>query len=101
MTLPCGCPEQLPQWDGKDIDLGGEPMFNFPIATFVHMPMGYEVYLGRVRHLMTQLELNPRWPGLYLRRLRFRRRVRRPPRRGHGMSCFVLQRQHEPRRRPM
>ncbi len=68
MSLPCGCPEHFPQWDGQDIELGSEPMFDFPIPTFLHMPMGYEVYLGRVRHLIKQLELDERWPGFYLTR---------------------------------
>ena len=62
-TLECGCPEDFPDWDNKDIDLGGQAMLELPIATFLHMPMGYEVYLGRVRHLITQLELEPIWPG--------------------------------------
>ncbi len=68
MILPCGCPKQFPQWDGQDIDLGSEPVFDFPIATFLHMPMGYEVYLRRAHQLVTQLELSERWPGFYLTR---------------------------------
>jgi len=65
-TLECGCPEHFPDWDGKDIDLGGEPMLELKIGTFLHMPMGYDVYLGRVRHLIKELELEPKWPGFYL-----------------------------------
>lgn len=68
MTLACGCPEEFPDWDNKNVALGGEAVLALPIPTFLHMPMGYEVYLGRVRHLITQLELEPRWPNFYLTR---------------------------------
>lgn len=68
MTLECGCPEESPDWDNRDVDLGGEAVLALPIPTFLHMPMGYEVYLGRARHLITQLELEPRWPDFYLTR---------------------------------
>ncbi len=91
MTLPCGCPEQLPPWDGKDVELGGEPMFNFSIATFMHMPMGYEVYLGRVRHLITQLELNTPWPGFYLTRTGWMRgQILAPLQQGDSPSRHVI-----------
>jgi hypothetical protein len=66
MILECGCPGDYPDWDNQDVDLGGEPVLELPIATFLHMPMGYEVYLGRARHLITQLELEERWPGFFL-----------------------------------
>lgn len=66
MTFPCGCPEHFPDWDGKDIDLGGQPVLDFPMRTFLHMPTGYEVYLGRVRKIMTDLELKEQWPGFYI-----------------------------------
>ncbi len=68
MTLECGCPEHFPDWDNQDVDLGGEAVLELSIPTFLHMPMGYEVYLGRVRHLISQLELEPRWPGFNLTR---------------------------------
>ncbi|ALP51743.1 hypothetical protein Tel_00515 [Candidatus Tenderia electrophaga] len=68
MTLECGCPEHFPDWDNEDVDLGGAAMLELPIPSFLHMPMGYEVYLGRARHLVSQLELEPRWPDFYLTR---------------------------------
>lgn len=66
MTLECGCPEQFPDWDNQDVDLGSEAVIELSIPTFLHMPMGYEVYVGRVRHLIKQLELEPRWPDFFL-----------------------------------
>lgn len=68
MTLECGCPEHFPDWDNEDVELGGAAVLELPIPTFLHMPMGYEVYLGRARHLISQLELEPRWPDFYLTR---------------------------------
>ncbi len=68
MTLECGCPEHYPDWDGQDIDLGSQAMLALSIPTFLHMPMGYELYLGRVRHLLKELELKERWPGFMLTR---------------------------------
>lgn len=67
-ALECGCPEHYPDWDGKDVDLGGEAVLELPIPSFLHMPVGYEVYLGRARHMVKQLELKPRWPDFYLTR---------------------------------
>lgn len=68
MTLPCSCPETYPDWDGQDIDLGGSAVLALPIPTFLHMPMGYEVYLGRLNHLLQHLDVKQRWPGLVLTR---------------------------------
>lgn len=75
MALDCGCPEHYPDWDGKDVDMGGEAVLELPIPTFLHMPMGYEVYLGRVRHLIEQLELEPRWRDFCLSRTGWMRGV--------------------------
>ncbi len=65
-TLPCGCPETFPDWDGKEIDLGGEQVLAFPLPTFLHMPIGFDLYMGRVRHIVKQLELEERWPGFFM-----------------------------------
>ena len=68
MTLPCGCPEHYPGWHGDDINLGSQKVLSLPIGTFLHMPVGYDVYLGRLRHMLKQLELEERWPGFVLTR---------------------------------
>ena len=65
-TYDCGCPKHFPDWDGQDINLGGQAMLALPMPTFLHMPTGYEVYMGRARHLITELELKPLWPGFAL-----------------------------------
>ncbi len=68
MTLECGCPETFPDWDGQDIELGGEAVLSFPLPTFLHMPIGFDLYMNRVKHIITQLELEERWPGFFLTR---------------------------------
>ena len=68
MTLECGCPETFPDWDGQDINLGGDPILSLSLPTFLHMPMGYDLYVGRVRHIIKELELEERWPGFFLTR---------------------------------
>ena len=66
MTLECGCPEHYPDWDGQDIDLGGMAILELPLPTFLHMPMGYDLYVGRIRKLIEDLELEQQFPGFYL-----------------------------------
>lgn len=66
MTLACGCPEHYPDWHDNDIDLGGHRVLTLPIGTFLHMPIGYDVYVGRMRQMLKQLELKERWPNLLL-----------------------------------
>lgn len=68
MALSCGCPETIPDWHNRDIDLGGQAALILPLPTFLHMPMGYDLYRGRLRHLVQQLELPESWPGLTLTR---------------------------------
>ena len=68
MTLPCGCPDKVPDWHDHDIDLSGHAALIMGLPTFLHMPMGYDVYRGRVRHLIQQLELQESWPGITLTR---------------------------------
>ncbi len=91
MTLECGCPEHFPDWDGKDINLGGQPMLALPIPTFLHMPMGYEVYLGRVRHLLDELELSEKWPGFMLTKTGwFRGQILSPLEKGDSPSRHII-----------
>lgn len=66
MTAVCACPGEWPDWDGRDIDLGGEWVYELPIATFLHMPFGYEIYVARQADEIRKLELQERWPGLVL-----------------------------------
>lgn len=68
MTRDCLCPEQYPDWHQKDIDLGGHCIHSIPIASFLNMPMAYEMYLGRQQQEIDSLKLKEIWPGLVLTR---------------------------------
>lgn len=45
MSMPCGCPTDVPAWDGQDIDLSGKHVHILPIPMFMHMPIAYGLYL--------------------------------------------------------
>jgi hypothetical protein len=68
MMLECGCPADYPDWHGQDIDLGHQPAHILPIASFLHMPLSYEIYKQRQQSEIEQLELRERWPGFALTR---------------------------------
>ena len=68
MSLSCACPELYPDWDGKDIDLGGQCVHSLGIPMFLHMPLSYEVYLKRQYNDIQGLQLQEPWPGLVLTR---------------------------------
>lgn len=68
MSLSCACPEHYPDWDGKDIDLGGHCVHILSIPMFLHMPLSYEVYLKRQYHDIHGLQLTEPWPNLVLTR---------------------------------
>jgi hypothetical protein len=68
MSLSCACPEHYPDWDGKDINLGGRCVHALSIPMFLHMPLSYEVYLKRQYHDIHGLQLKEPWPGLVLTR---------------------------------
>ncbi len=68
MALDCGCPEHYPDWDGQDIDLGGQAMLALKTTTFLHMPMGHETHLGQIRYLINNLELKAQWPEFVMSR---------------------------------
>lgn len=64
----CGCPDVYPDWDDKDIDLGGCPVHQLSIPTLVHMPLAYDVYIGKQQHAIEHMELAELWPRLMLTR---------------------------------
>ncbi len=66
MRLPCGCPENWPDWHQQDQDLGGHAAHILPLPALLHMPLSYDLYVARQRHDLEQLELQETWPGLVL-----------------------------------
>ncbi len=71
MSGACGCPTEIPAWDGEDVDLGGIQVHALPIPMFMHMPIAYDLYLDRQRQLIEKLGVKERWPGLVLSRTGF------------------------------
>lgn len=71
--LACGCPETYPDWDRKDVDLGGQLAHVLSIPTLLHMPLAYELYLKRQQQVIEKLALREQWPGLVLTRTGFLR----------------------------
>ena len=68
MSLSCACPEHYPDWDGKDVNLGGHCIHTLTIPMLLHMPLSYEVYLKRQYHDVQALHLTEPWPNLVLTR---------------------------------
>ena len=68
MSAACACPARWPDWDGQDVNLGGEVVHTLPFPSFLHMPIGYEIYVTRQQDEIRRLELEERWPGLVLTR---------------------------------
>jgi hypothetical protein len=68
MMLECGCPGDYPDWHSQDVDLSHHAAHVLPIATFLHMPLSYELYKQRQQNEIEQLELSERWPGFTLTR---------------------------------
>jgi len=68
MMLECGCPGEYPDWHNKDVDLAHHAAHMLPIASFLHMPLSFELYKERQQREIEQLELNERWPGFALTR---------------------------------
>ncbi len=68
MSRGCACPERYPDWDGKDIDLGGHCIHTLTIPMLLHMPLGYEAYLKRQYQDIQELHLMESWPNLVLTR---------------------------------
>ncbi len=66
-------------------------MLALSMPTFLHMPMGYEVYLGRMRHLINELELQEKWPGFMLSQTGwFRGKILSPLEQGDSPSHHVI-----------
>ncbi|MBL1277238.1 MAG: hypothetical protein COB30_014235 [Ectothiorhodospiraceae bacterium] len=68
MILECGCPGEYPDWHGLDIDLANHAAHVLPIASFLHMPLSFELYRQRQQSDIEQLEITERWPGFALTR---------------------------------
>ena len=68
MSLSCACPEQYPDWDGKDVDLGGRCVHSLSIPMLFHMPLSYELYLKKQFYDIQALELRESWQNLVLSR---------------------------------
>ncbi|RMH51195.1 MAG: hypothetical protein D6682_05460 [Zetaproteobacteria bacterium] len=66
--LPCGCPPAWPEWDGRDVDLGGMLVQQTSFPCLLHMPVGYEARLFHQHETLRRLELHERWPGFVLSR---------------------------------
>ncbi|MDX1810778.1 MAG: hydrolase [Gammaproteobacteria bacterium] len=62
----CACPETYPDWDGKQIDLGGTCVHEMKIAAFFHMPVAYDMYVSKQAANIDHLDLKEKWPGLIL-----------------------------------
>ena len=68
MMLDCGCPSDYPDWHNQNIDLAHHAAHVLPIASFLHMPLSFELYRQRQQSEIEQLELTERWPGFALTR---------------------------------
>lgn len=68
MILDCGCPGDYPDWHDQEIDLSHHAAHVLAIATFLHMPLAYDVYRQRQQQDIQQLGLHERWPGFTLTR---------------------------------
>ncbi len=64
--LPCPCPEEYPDWDGKSINLGGHCVHEMKISCYFHMPVAYDMYVLKQAENLQHLDLVEKWPGLIL-----------------------------------
>jgi hypothetical protein len=90
MTAQCACPSDYPKWHEQDVDLSGKQVHALKIASFLYMPLSYEIYVQKQTRDIEQLELEEQWPGLVLTRTGFLRgeilRILKP---GKSPSRFV------------
>lgn len=68
MATDCGCPDVYPDWDDKDVDLGGYPVHHLSIPTLIHMPLAFDVYLSKQQNALEKMALTEIWPRLILTR---------------------------------
>ncbi len=68
MALPCGCPEEFPDWNGQDVNIGGWLVHEQPAPMFMHLPVAFDLYRQRQNDSIAMLELKERWPGFALTR---------------------------------
>ncbi len=68
MAAECGCPDIYPDWDDKDVDLGGCPVIELRMPMFMHMPLAHDLYAGRQQQLIERMEMQEPWPRLLLTR---------------------------------
>jgi len=68
MILECGCPDEYPDWHRQEVDLALHPAHIIPIASFLHMPLSFELYRQRQQSEIEQLEITECWPGFALTR---------------------------------
>ncbi|WP_455376415.1 hydrolase [Kaarinaea lacus] len=68
MTTQCACPSDYPDWHEQDVDLSGNLVHTLKIASFLFMPLSYEVYVQKQTKDIEQLELEEQWPGFVLTR---------------------------------
>jgi len=73
MSTQCACPTEYPDWHEKDVVLGGRLVHALKIASFLYMPLSYEVYVQKQTKDIEQLELEEQWPGFVLTRTGFLR----------------------------
>ncbi len=64
--LECGCPPHYPEWDNREVDLGGTLMQQTSVPYFLHMPIGFEAKLFQQHDTIQKMELHERWPGFVL-----------------------------------
>lgn len=67
----CLCPDQWPDWDGKDIDLGGRLAHVMSIPAFLNMPISYDLYVKKQYENLQQLELKEQWRDFVITRTGF------------------------------
>lgn len=68
MVSDCGCPDVYPDWDDRDVDLGGTPALVMPMPMLVHMPLAFDLYAGKQQRIIEQMDLQESWPRLLLTR---------------------------------
>ncbi|HFE37202.1 MAG TPA: hypothetical protein ENK06_02125 [Gammaproteobacteria bacterium] len=66
MTETCPCPETYPDWDEQSVDLSGYCVHEMKVASILHMPVSFDMYVSKQAANINQLALKELWPGLVL-----------------------------------